>query len=100
MNQLEKIKHEIIKISDPTEMAGFLDGLRFAAQIYCKENYPDEVICDKGQLMDVTVQGMGYYLESEVDANAKYTAMLAESLSQLKAGNCVIKTMSDLEKHE
>lgn len=100
VNQLEKIKQEIIKISDPIEMAGFLDGLRFAAQIYCKENYPDEVICDKRQLMDVTVQGMGYYLESEVNANAKYTAMLAKSLAQLKAGKIVIKTTNALEKYE
>ena len=50
MKKIDKIKTEIKNINDPAEMAGYLDGIRVAASLYCKDNYPDEVIIENGQL--------------------------------------------------
>lgn len=35
MKEIDKIKKEIKDINDPTEMAGYLDGIRVAASLYC-----------------------------------------------------------------
>lgn len=58
MNQIEKIKQDISNISSAFEMAGYLDGIRVCAIIFCKANYPDEVyktkmVSMKLQLMDL-----------------------------------------------
>ena len=65
MKKIDKIKTEIKDINDPTEMAGYLDGIRVAASLYCKDNYPDEVIIENGQLKELTIYGMINYLQSE-----------------------------------
>ena len=66
MIRFHKIKEDIKKIDNPIELAGYLDGIRVAAALYCKENYPDEVIFENGKLEDISVYGMKDYLESEV----------------------------------
>lgn len=66
MTQFEKIKEEISNIGDPMEFVGYMDGLRTAAGMFCKENYPDEVIFENGKLNEVTICGMSHYLESKV----------------------------------
>ena len=37
------------------------------ATVYCRENYPDEVIRENGQIKDVTICGICRYIESKVD---------------------------------
>ena len=66
MIRFHKIKEDIKKIDNPIELAGYLDGIRVAAALYCKENYPDEVIFENGKLEDISVYGMKDYLESEI----------------------------------
>lgn len=65
MKQIDKIKRDIAEITEPFELAGYLDGIATAAAIYCKKEYPDEVILKDGKLKEVTVYGMSCYLESE-----------------------------------
>ena len=62
----DKIKDDIKNIDDPMELAGYFDGVRVAAALYCKDNYPDEVMFTKGKLEDVSIYGIKHYLESEV----------------------------------
>lgn len=66
MTQFEKIKEEISNIDNPMEFVGYMDGLRTAAGLFCKEKYPDEVIFENGKLDEVTIYGMCHYLESKV----------------------------------
>lgn len=66
MTQLEALKKNIEEFTHPMEIAGLLDGIRVAAALYCKEQYPDEVIWENGRLEEVTIYGMCHYLESEV----------------------------------
>ena len=66
MRQIEKIKSDLQAISEPLEMAGYLDGIQVSAGLYCLENYPDEVIFENGKVEAITVYGMCHYLESEV----------------------------------
>lgn len=67
MTEMDKIKIEIENITHPAEMAGCLDGIRVAAMLYCKENYPDEVIFENGRIKDITICGMIEFLESEAE---------------------------------
>lgn len=67
MIQLDKIKKNITEIEEPMEFAGCLDGIRFAATVYCREKYPDEVIRENGKIKDITIYGMCRYLESKAD---------------------------------
>lgn len=72
MKQVDKIKSDIQKISSPMEMAGYLDGVRVAAALFCKDTYPDEVIFEGGQLKDISVYGLSNFFDSEKeDPNAK-----------------------------
>ena len=43
MKQIDKIKRDIAEITEPLELAGYLDGITMAAVLYCKKEYPDEV---------------------------------------------------------
>lgn len=67
MTEMDKIKIEIKNIIHPAEMAGCLDGIRVAAMLYCKDNYPDEVIIENGRIKDITICGMIEFLESEAE---------------------------------
>lgn len=67
MKQIEKFKKIVNNINDPSEMSGFLDGFRIAASLFCKKNYPDEVIIENGRIKDITVCGMTEFLESEIE---------------------------------
>ena len=67
MTQFDIIKKRISEIEEPMELARYLDGMRFVATVYCRENYPDEVIRENGQIKDVTIRGICRYLESKVD---------------------------------
>lgn len=67
MKQIDKIKKDISEISEPFELAGYLDGITAAAAIYCKKEYPDEVIFKNGKLQEITIYGMGYYLDNEAE---------------------------------
>lgn len=67
MKVIDKIKHDINEISDPIEMAGYLNGITVGASMYCKQNCPDEIIIDNGKLVDITISGMCYYLDSEIE---------------------------------
>lgn len=64
MTCFDKIKEDIKNIDNPMELAGYLDGIRTAAALYCKE--PDEVIFKNGKLEDISIYGMKDYLEREV----------------------------------
>lgn len=66
MIRFDKIKEDIEKIDNPMELAGYLDGVRVAAALYCKENYPNEVIFENGKLENISVYGVKNYLENEV----------------------------------
>lgn len=66
MKQIDKIKRDIAEITEPFELAGYLDSITIAAAIYCKKEYPDEMIFKDGKLQEVTVYGMSYYLENGV----------------------------------
>lgn len=66
MKQIEKVKQLISKAESSIELAGYLDGIKAAAAIYCREHAPDELIEENGKVLDVTICGMCYYLESEV----------------------------------
>lgn len=65
MIQMDRIKREIAVITDPIEMAMYLDGIREEASIYCEFYYPRQVKIEKGELKDVSVKGICRYLESE-----------------------------------
>lgn len=68
MTQLEKIKKDISEITQSVEFAGYLDGIKTAAILYCMENYPHEVSYDgHNQVKDVSVNGMCCFLENNVD---------------------------------
>lgn len=66
MKVIEKIKEEIKSIDNAVEMAGFLDGIRVSAALYCKKEYPDEVIIENGELKDISIYGMIRYIESDI----------------------------------
>lgn len=66
MKQFDKIRQEISKCQSPMELAGFLEGIRVAASVYCKHNCPNEVIINNGgKLEDISIYGMVEFLESE-----------------------------------
>lgn len=67
MKEIDKIKIEIGNINDPVEMAGYLDGIRTAAMLYCKNNHPEEVVIENGRITDLTIYGMVSYLKSDVN---------------------------------
>lgn len=67
MTQLDKIKKHIFEIEEPMELAAYLGGIRFVAAVYCRENYPNEVIRENGRIKDITIRGICRYLESKVD---------------------------------
>lgn len=67
MKQIEKVKQLISEAESSIELAGYLDGIKAAAAIYCKKYAPDEVLEENGKVLDVTICGMCYYLESEVE---------------------------------
>ena len=67
MKQIDKIKKDIAEIKEPFELAGYLDGITTAAAIYCKKEYPDEVIFKDGKLQEVTVYGISCYLSKELE---------------------------------
>lgn len=67
MKQIDKIKKDISEISESLELAGYLDGITAAAAIYCKKEYPDEVIFKNGKLQEITIYGMSHYLDSEAE---------------------------------
>lgn len=69
MTEMDKIKIEIENIAHPAEMAGCLDGIRVAAMLYCKDNYPDEVIIENGRIKDITIYGMIEYLQRKAKEN-------------------------------
>ena len=47
-------------------MAGYLEGIRVAAIVYCSKEYPDEISKSKNGGTEITIYGMQRYLESEV----------------------------------
>lgn len=67
MKQIDKIKKDIIEITEPLEMAGYLDGMTAAAAVYCKKEYPDEVIFEDGKFQELSIYGMSHFLDSEVE---------------------------------
>lgn len=67
MKQIDKIKKDIAEISEPFELAGYLDGITMAAVLYCKKEYPDEVVFNDGKLKEVTICGMSHYLDKELE---------------------------------
>ncbi|OLA94867.1 MAG: hypothetical protein BHW64_01850 [Candidatus Melainabacteria bacterium LEY3_CP_29_8] len=69
MTEMDKIKIEIENITDPAEMAGYLDAIRVAAALYCKDNYQDGVIIENGKIEDITIYGMIEYLQKKVNEN-------------------------------
>ena len=71
MKQIEKVKQLISKAESSIELAGYLDGIKAAAAIYCKNYAPDEVVEENGKVLDITICGMCYYLESEVEEVGK-----------------------------
>lgn len=66
MRELDKIKKEIANISSSMEMAGYLDGIKACAVMYCRENCPDEIVDIAGEPTRVTISGMSAYLDSEL----------------------------------
>lgn len=71
MKQIEKVKQLISEAESSIELAGYLDGIKAAAAIYCKNYAPDEVVEENGKVLDITICGMCYYLESEVEEVGK-----------------------------
>lgn len=67
MKQIDKIKRDISSITSAVEMAGFLDGVRSSAAIYCKNNLPDEINIKNGQLEDITIYGLSCFLDSNAE---------------------------------
>lgn len=67
MKQYEKIKNGIASCDSALEMAGYLEGIRVAAIIYCSKEYPDEISKSKNGGTEITIYGMQYYLEREVN---------------------------------
>ena len=67
MKQIDMIKSQIQDVDDPMELAGFLDGIKTAAAIYCQKYYPDEVIFENGRLVEITIYGMSHYLDSSIN---------------------------------
>ncbi len=70
MKQFDKIKQDINECQSSMEMAGYIDGIRSAAIIYCKNNCPDEVIVDKsGKVEDISIYGMVEFMNSDMTIN-------------------------------
>lgn len=68
MKQFDRIKQNISKCESSMEMIGILDGIKTAAVIYCKNNYPDEVFISKnGKVEDISIYGMEEFLESNAE---------------------------------
>lgn len=65
MKQFDKIKLEVGNCQSSVELAGFLEGIRVAAFVYCKHNCPNEVVISKGgKLEDISIYGIVEFLES------------------------------------
>lgn len=65
MKQFDKIKLEVGNCQSSVELAGFLEGIRVAASVYCKHNCPNEVVISKGgKLEDISIYGIVEFLES------------------------------------
>lgn len=43
MKQIEKVKQLISEAESSIELVGYLDGIKAAAAIYCREHAPDEM---------------------------------------------------------
>ena len=69
MKEYEKIKKEITSITTSMEMAGYLHGIQAAAIIFCTKNYPDEICLTKDGESEISIYGLKYYLEREVEEN-------------------------------
>lgn len=67
MRQFEQIKIYINECKTEMGMAGFLDGIKATATVYCLNKCPDEVsINSSGKVEDISICGMVEYLKSEV----------------------------------
>lgn len=66
MKQMDRIKMDIAAITDPVEMAIYLDGIREVAGIYCETKHPGQVTIENGELKDVSIRGICHYLMSKV----------------------------------
>ena len=65
MKQYEKFKEDISKCDDPMEIIGYLDGVKAAVLIFCKQNCPEEVY-KIDTATKITINGMKYFFESEL----------------------------------
>lgn len=66
MTQFEKLKKNILECSSPMELIGLLNGYDVASALFCKDNYPNEVSFNHGNIEDVSIYGKEAYLNSEI----------------------------------
>lgn len=66
MKQFERIQNEIQGFTTAMEVAGYLEGVRTATLVWCKENAPEEVYEKEIGKLEVSIYGKKAYLESEV----------------------------------
>lgn len=64
MKQYEKIKQDIAECTSAGELCGYLEGIRIAAFLYCKQNFPDEIILEEKH-NSVSLYGMERFLECD-----------------------------------
>lgn len=60
------VQQDINEMLDATEMAGYLDGLYVAANIYCIKYCPEEVWVNDGGEHEISTTGFAKYLNSKV----------------------------------
>ena len=66
MTEFEKFKDDVAKTESPEELVGMFEATKTVAALYCREEYPDEVIFENGRLEDISLYGLIDYFRSEV----------------------------------
>lgn len=67
MKQFDKIRQEVGQCQSSMELAGYLEGIRVAASVFCKQHCLSEVMISQGGMLDdISIYGIVEFLESEV----------------------------------
>lgn len=67
MKQWERIKTKVADAKEPMDLTIIWQEIKIESMKYCNDRYPDLMVYKRdGSVMDQTLYGIEYYLESEV----------------------------------
>lgn len=72
MKQWERIKKEVEATDEPMKLTIIWQEVKIQSMKYCNEHCPDLMVYKRdGSVMDQTLYGIEYFLESEVPEGSK-----------------------------